>query len=644
MSRVLRVLLVDDSEDDAALVVRELRKGAYALKWERVEDAPSMRAALAREEWDLVISDWFMPAFSALGALAVVHEHHDDVPLVIVSGTVGEEAVVAALHAGARDFVAKDKLARLLPAIERELREREVRVGRRTAEAALRASEARFARLSESGIIGVVVSDTQGRIREANDAFLRMIDRVRTEVTGGSLSITDVTPDTWRAADTAAIAQVVVRGAAGPWEKELLRRDDTRVPVLIGMASLDPDHNIAFVADLTERKRAETTLRKTEEQLRQMQKMDAIGSLAGGVAHDFNNLLSIILGYTTLLLGDASLASAHREIQEIQGAGERAADLTRQLLAFGRRQVLELKVVDLNEVLRQIERMIRRLIGEDIELRIVLADRLAKVKVDPGQIEQVIMNLVVNARDAMPSGGILTLSTSNAGRSEGGADEGGSRPHVKLEVADTGCGMDQETQDQAFEPFFTTKPKGKGTGLGLSTVFGIVKQSGGSVTLTSAPGTGTTFRVYFPQTTEDVAVRTIAPSIPPPARGETILLTEDETQLRKLISTVLVRAGYRVVEAKDGIEALRVVAELEEPIDLLLTDVVLPQMSGKELADRLRADGKVTRVLFMSGYTDDAIANHGILEAGTWFIQKPFKPAALVKKVRDVIDEVRAER
>jgi len=415
MNRTLRVLIVEDSEEDAFLVLRDLRAG-YLVVSERVDDDAAMRAALGRAAWDLVISDWRMPRFSALAALAIVHEVSPDVPLIIVSGTVGEEAVVAALHAGARDFVAKDKLARLVPAIERELRELDVRRARRTAEEALFASEARFARLSESGIIGVVVLGTDGRIREANHAFLRMIGRTRGEVESGVVRSVDITPFEWHAADVAAVAQVEAQGAAGPWEKEYVRSvDGARVPVLIGMAKLDAASNIAFVADLSARKRAEHTLRKTEEQLRQMQKMDAIGSLAGGVAHDFNNLLSIILGYSSLILGDAKLAGAHADIEEIKHAGERAADLTRQLLAFGRRQVLEPKVVDLNEVLSRMERMIRRLIGEDVELKILPADALDKVNVDPGQVEQVIMNLAVNARDAMPSGGILTIATANVG-------------------------------------------------------------------------------------------------------------------------------------------------------------------------------------------------------------------------------------
>jgi two-component system cell cycle sensor histidine kinase/response regulator CckA len=637
MSRPLRILIVDDSEEDAQLVLRDLHAG-YAVTSERVDEEGAMRGALSRSAWDLVISDWRMPRFSALAALAVVHAESPDLPLIIVSGTVGEEAVVAALHAGARDFVAKDKLARLVPAIERELREQDVRRARRTAEDALFASEARFARLSQSGIIGVVVLGTDGRIGEANDAFLRMIGRGRGELESGVRSV-DITPFEWHAADVAAVAQVEVQGAAGPWEKEYVRAGDgTRVPVLIGMAKLDTSSNIAFVADLSARKRAEHTLRKTEEQLRQMQKMDAIGSLAGGVAHDFNNLLSIILGYSSLILGDAKLVAAHADVEEIKHAGERAADLTRQLLAFGRRQVLEPKVVDLNEVLLRMERMIRRLIGEDVELKILPAEGLDRVNVDPGQVEQVIMNLAVNARDAMPSGGTLTITTANLGQADAAMADGVSGQRVMLTVTDTGCGMDRETQGQAFEPFFTTKPVGKGTGLGLSTVFGIVKQSGGSISLVSAPGQGTTFAVYFPQMTEESTTHRSAYSPTPQLGAETILVTEDETQLRALMRTVLSRHGYRVLDAADGIDALRQAASHDGPIHLLLTDVVMPAMSGKELASRLASIRPRTRVLYMSGYTDDAIANHGVLNMGIAFIQKPFRPDALIRRVREVLD------
>jgi two-component system cell cycle sensor histidine kinase/response regulator CckA len=369
-----------------------------------------------------------------------------------------------------------------------------------------------------------------------------------------------------------------------------------------------------------------------------MQKMDAIGSLAGGVAHDFNNLLSIILGYSSLILGDAKLVAAHADVEEIKHAGERAADLTRQLLAFGRRQVLEPKVVDLNEVLLRMERMIRRLIGEDVELKILPAEGLDRVNVDPGQVEQVIMNLAVNARDAMPSGGTLTITTANLGQADAAMADGVSGQRVMLTVTDTGCGMDRETQGQAFEPFFTTKPVGKGTGLGLSTVFGIVKQSGGSISLVSAPGQGTTFAVYFPQMTEESTTHRSAYSPTPQLGAETILVTEDETQLRALMRTVLSRHGYRVLDAADGIDALRQAASHDGPIHLLLTDVVMPAMSGKELASRLASIRPRTRVLYMSGYTDDAIANHGVLNMGIAFIQKPFRPDALIRRVREVLD------
>ncbi len=640
----LRVLLVEDSEDDALLAVRELERSGYKLTWERVQDARAMREALARTHWDLVISDWSMPQFNALAALALLKESGVDIPFIITSGTIGEETAVEAMHAGASDFLLKGNLTRMNPAVERELREHKRREVHRQTDKALRKSEDRFSKLAASGIIGVVIADVFGKIAEVNNAFARMVGYSSEELLSGALPMTELVPSEWHAAGPSAPEQWPTKGAALPWEKELGHKDGRRVPVLIAATILDETNCMCVIADLTERKRAEAALRRTEEQLRQAQKMEAIGNLAGGVAHDFNNLLSIILSYSRLLSQDMTASDPRRaDLEEIENAGKRAQDLTRQLLAFGRQQILQPRVTDLNDVVAGMEKMLRRLIGEDVELAVIAARHLRKVKVDPSQIEQVIMNLSVNSRDAMPRGGKLAIETANVeldaryASDHVGATPG---PHVMLAVTDTGTGMDKATQARMFEPFFTTKEKGKGTGLGLSTVFGIVQQSGGNIWVYSEPGRGTALKLYFPAT--DELVSTAGDSSPPPpgmVRGtETILLVEDEERVRILARTILRRFGYHVLEAQSGGDALLICEQHTAAIDLMVTDVVMPRMSGRQLAERLHSLRPEMRVLFMSGYTDNSIVHHGVLDSGVPFLQKPITPETLVQKVREVLD------
>jgi two-component system, cell cycle sensor histidine kinase and response regulator CckA len=387
-----------------------------------------------------------------------------------------------------------------------------------------------------------------------------------------------------------------------------------------------------------------TARKRLEEQLLQAQKMEAIGRLAGGVAHDFNNLLTVINGYSANVLENLPAQDPlFQELEEICKAGERAAALTRQLLAFSRRQVLTPRVLDLNIVVAEMDRMLRRLLGEDIHLVTTLDRSLASVYADPGQMEQVIMNLAVNARDAMPRGGRLLIETTNVELDSAYEQQrSGVVPgsYVMLAVSDNGCGMDQNTQARIFEPFFTTKPPGQGTGLGLSTVFGIVQQSGGHIWVYSELGQGTTFKVYMPVSRAKPQPEKTRIAAKPATGSETILVVEDEDGVRNLIRTVLKRAGYQVMDARHGEEALQLAESHAGSIDLVMTDVVMPQISGRELATRLSALHPESRLLFMSGYTDSSVVQqHGFLDPQTPFLQKPFTPAVLTGKVREILDQ-----
>jgi PAS domain S-box-containing protein len=659
----LRTLLIEDSPTDAKLVLRELGKLGRPIEASRVQNDSGLREALVTSNWDLILCDWSMPGYSAIRALSVVKELAPDVPFVIVSGTVGEESAVEAMRAGARDYVLKDKLGRLIPVVDRELREAGERAARQLAETALRASEARFTRLSTSGIVGIVFADLDGNVFEANDAYLGMLGYSREDMVAGRLNWRKLVPPEWISVTEQRAEEIRRAGAAPPLEHELFRKDGTRVLVLHGAALLDDPKVVGFVVDMTRqrraeeaealraeeakrehagRERAEAALRRSEEQLRHAQKMEAVGRLAGGVAHDFNNVLSIILSYAEMLLeGFRPGDPVHGDLDEIRNAALRASGLTRQLLLFSRQQATVPRVLDLNEVLTNTEKMLKRILGEDVELALVLGSALGRVRIDPGHIEQVVMNLAVNARDAMPTGGKLTIETANVVLDDSYVREhlpARSGRFVMLAVSDTGVGMDRPTQARIFEPFFTTKPKGQGTGLGLSTVFGIVEQSGGTLWVYSELGRGTTFKVYLPFVDAEVEA---VPTLHPPATlegDETILLVEDQDQVRAVADSALRRYGYNVLVAQSAGDALLLCENHPGPIDILVTDVVMPQMSGPELAKRVAATRPAMKILCMSGYTDDSIVRHAALEPGIPYLQKPFTPQSLATKVREILD------
>jgi signal transduction histidine kinase len=510
----VRILMLEDDDNDEELIRRELRRLTPEPQVRRVMSETAFMSALSDFAPHVILCDHNVPSFGGRIALEAAHRAAPDIPFILVTGSLDEETAVSYLKAGAADYILKDRLVRLGPA----------------------------------------VLDALARARERE-------------------------------------------------ERRLL-----------------------------------------EEQLLQSQKMEAVGQLAGGVAHDFNNILTAIVGYTDLLAAEFGGGSRQLEdLEEIRKAARRAAALTRQLLSFSRKQVLEPRIVDVNGVVLNLDKMLRSLISENIDLKLQLDEDLDAARVDPNQLEQVIMNLAINARDAMPEGGRLTIETANATLDVDYAAQHVSvipGDYVMLAVTDTGCGMSEETRARIFEPFFTTKPEGRGTGLGLSTVYGIVKQSGGNIWLYSEPGKGTTFKIYLPaieSLPEDIGK--VAPAEPGARGAGTVLLVEDDEQLRRLTHRALANEGYVVLEADRGRSALELARRHTGTIDLLLTDMVMPDTNGRKLADTLRAARPGLRVLYMSGYPDRAIVNHGMLGPSDAYLAKPFTTEAIARKVRDLLAE-----
>ena len=645
MERTLRILHLEDDPNDMELVRSTLKKGGIDCDVEVVSDRPSFVAAFERGNADLILSDFSLPSFDGLSALKIVRARAADLPFIIVSGTLGEEAAIDSLHSGATDYVLKHRLARLGPAVCRAMSEADGRRARREVEEALQ-NERQFLRaLLESLEVGIVACDRNG--------ILTLFNRATREFHG--LPEEPLPPERW-----AEHLRLFRADGKTPLEKEAIplfralqgeqvrNAELTIVPadglsrtvVASGQPILDGHgRNLGAVIamhDITERK-------QLEEQLRQSQKMEAVGRLAGGIAHDFNNLLNVITGYGELISERLPQGDPMGpKVDQIKKAAQRAASLTRQLLAFSRKQVIEPRVLDLNALLADLDKMLRRMIGEDIEMSTVEGQPLGRIKADPGQIEQIVMNLVVNARDAMPQGGKLTLGTANVdldhafARRNAGARAGA---YVLLSVVDTGTGMDPETQSHIFEPFFTTKEMGKGTGLGLATVYGIVKQNNGYIEVESAPGRGACFRVYLPRVQDRAEALRARESTAPPQGSETILVVEDEDLVRQVVREALRSFGYTVLETGDAEEGARICKSHAGSIHLLMTDVIMPKMNGRALAKRLILQRPDLKVLYMSGYTDSAIVQHGVLEPGVSFLQKPFALTTLARKVRDVLDE-----
>ena len=499
-------------------------------------------------------------------------------------------------------------------------------------------THARLAAIVNSSNNAIVSKDLDGTIRSWNPAAEMIFGYAASEIIGQSVFI--LIPEDLHDEERAILARVAAGERIEERETARIRKDGKRIPIAVSVSPLRDRRGRLIGASSI--KRDIGVQRSLEAQLRQAQKMEAVGRLAGGVAHDFNNLLSVILGYGELMAQELSDGHPLSEpVNEILAAGRRASELTGQLLAFSRQRVLDLRILDVNEVIRDAENLLKRTIGEDIQMECDLSTEPSRCKADSGSLVQVLMNLAVNARDAMPNGGKLLIETENVELDAEytlGHAEAAAGSYVRVSVTDTGIGMDQETQSRIFEPFYTTKPEGKGTGLGLSTVFGIVKQVGGNIWVYSEPGRGTTFKIYLPRTAEAAQPRAIERVAAPRPRGsETILLVEDDEPVRKLARGILKREGYRVLEAANGGEALLICEQHDERIDLLLTDVVMPRMSGRELAERLDVLRPGIVVLYMSGYSERAVVHHGVLDSGINYLSKPITPTSLLAKVREVL-------
>jgi len=606
---------------------------------------------------DLVMVDLRMPGIDGLEVLRRVQSISPDTPLIVISGTGVIDDAIEALRCGAWDYLLKPiadlnvllhavnttlERARLIKENRQHQQSLEDEVKRRTneIEAAYQSkqiSDAKFIRIFEASPDTIMISRaSDGIVIDVNPTFTRIFGYTREEALGkttSDLKVWNCEADRLRLRDT-----LIPNGEAVNLDMTFRTKDGTPVSCLYSGRTFDMNGEtciIGVVRDLTAQ-------RQLESQLIQAQKMESVGRLAGGVAHDFNNLLTPILGYTELVMSaldenDPQLA----HLREVHRAAENAKNLTRQLLAFGRKQLMQMRPLNLNEVVRDFGKIIRRTVREDVLIETNFCDDMGTIRGDQSQLEQILMNLAVNAQDAMPTGGTLSISTELA---EIGKDACYSNPHLQpgdyavLRIGDTGCGMSPEIRRQIFEPFFTTKEAGKGTGLGLSTVYGIARQHEGYVSVESEPGSGTTFKIYLPLIHEEAKPEAEKSAAPAPQGHETVLVVEDNYSVRRLIGKVLTANGYTVIDAEEPNACLEIAPGIATPPDMLLTDVIMPFLNGHDLYLELNKRWPGLKVAYMSGYTNDAIARHGVLDSGTHFLQKPFDVHTLLERVRETLD------
>ncbi|MGZ8920892.1 MAG: response regulator [Limisphaerales bacterium] len=632
----LKILVVEDSKDDAELLLHALKRAGYAPSYALVQNAKGMRAELARQQWDLIISDYVIPGFGGMAALKVLQEAGHEIPFIIVSGKIGEDVAVEALHSGANDYLLKDRLTRLGPAIDRALKEASQKRKRSQAEQALRESEERYRRLVESCPDAMFIT-ADNIIVFANPAAVSLLG-ARSPVDLVGKSLLDHIDANFRDLVEEHLRQAL-EGLDGPLLEEKMVRADGSAVLVEAIARRINYHGDPAVQvlcrDISSRKHYELQLLKSR-------KMEAIARLAGGVANDFNNLLTVITGYSGLIR--SGLTPEHplqKDIQQVIQSTERAIGLTNQLLAISRKDVAAPEALNLNVVLEQMVPLVRRLMGDSIETNCNLTEAPCQIRADRGQLETLIINLAVHARDSMLHGGSFTLATENLQLTKPLHNQVHLRAgdYILVTITDTGLGLTEEYQEHLFEPFFGTTQPGKNTGLGLATVYAIVKQHGGQISCHSEVGKGSVFKIYFPASKlpvrePSVPVRHLGIGGKPPV----ILLAEDEEVLREFANLILRKHGFHVLTARDGIEALKVAEQYDGQLDLLFTDVMMPRMSGTELYQRFTEKHPTTPVIFTSGYPRTILFESGLEERDTYeFLQKPYTTQMLVDKIRGVI-------
>jgi two-component system cell cycle sensor histidine kinase/response regulator CckA len=644
----VRALVIDDSDDDALLIVTHLRRGGIELTYERVETMRALAEALAARPPDIVLCDYNLPGFSAQDALRMLQDCGLDASFILVSGAVGEETAAAIMKAGAHDFILKDRLSRLVPVVERELRDAQVRRQRHGAEAALRDSEERFRLLAEH------VQDIVFRYRLVPEPGFEYISPAVASLTGHqpaelyrnpALVFSPMEPEdrvaveaSWRSPEPSPLITRWRRpdgGIAWTEQRAVGIRDDSGQVIAVE----------GILRDVTSKVLADQEHARMDRELRQADRLDSLGRLAGGIAHDFNNVLAVIMAYAGEVI--SSVPDGHPagpDALKIVQAAEHAAALTRQLLIFSRLEPSQPETLDLAGVVTGVEQLLRRTIGEDIEFLTLTQEDLYPVTIDRTKIEQVIMNLVMNSRGAMPDGGRLCIEAANLDRAPGlDQDDGlpsgsaGKRKLVSLTVTDTGSGMTPEVVQHAFEPFFTTKGPGHGTGLGLATVYGVVKEAGGDIRLQSKPGSGTTITVLLPASDQEITRAQVTRPAAADGAGRVILVVEDEDAVRDVVTRILTRARYQVIPAASGKDALEVITNSAVRIDAMLTDVVMPDMSGPQLTDRMRDARPQVPVLLMSGYTAGALPSGTVASGNLPLIRKPFSAETLLQYLQDAL-------